>query len=76
MHEHIYSLFVTVERTVPELGIPKAWFECACGETLESYEGLARINAAQPRLICPVCEQSAGTYTACSYCHSEVMPSL
>ena len=48
MHEHIYSLFVTVERTVPELGIPKAWFECSCGETLESYEGLAIINAAQP----------------------------
>jgi hypothetical protein len=48
MHEHIFVLFVTVERTVPELGTPKAWFECSCGETLESYEGLAIINAAQP----------------------------
>jgi len=34
-------------------------------------------EAAEPSLMrgvftCPVCEQAAGTYTACSYCGSEV----
>jgi hypothetical protein len=47
MHEHIYSLNVTVERFMPELGTPKAFYKCACGSELSSDEGLAVINAAQ-----------------------------
>jgi hypothetical protein len=48
MHKHSYSLFITVDRLLPELGTPIACFECACGSKLSSEEGLAIINAAQP----------------------------
>lgn len=47
MHKHSYSLFVTVERLLPELGTPKVFYKCACGSELSSVEGLVIINAAQ-----------------------------
>jgi len=59
MHKHIYSLLVTVERFMPELGTPKAYFKCACGSKLSSEEGLAIINAAEqvsPVTAARVCE--------------------
>ena len=50
MHNHIYSLFVTVDKILPEFGTPKAYFKCVCGSELTIDEGLAIINAAQPTL--------------------------
>jgi hypothetical protein len=51
MHKHSYSLFVTIERLIPEPGTPKAFYKCDCGSELSSGEGLAIINAAQPVLV-------------------------
>ncbi len=44
VHKHEYSLFISVDRVLPELGTPRAYYKCSCGSELSCDEGLHIIN--------------------------------